>query len=76
MTRCKFRCDSVEKAKGFNGHEFVYTAKFNAVYGDSEENKKFFAATPSGQITLALIVSDQFQPGKEYYLDISPVEGV
>ena len=70
-TRCKFKCDSITKQKGWNGAEFVYDAKFSVVYGDTEENKKFFAATPSGQLSVGGILSDQFEVGKEYYIDIS-----
>lgn len=48
---------------------------FSPVYSGSEENKQFFAATPGGSFqfyTVNKIVADQFEMGKEYYIDISP----
>lgn len=69
ITRAKFKCHSVEKRIGFNGHPFVYAAKMQVVYTDSEENKNFFAATPAGTIELSTVAQDVFEPGKEYYVD-------
>lgn len=75
-TRAKFKCDSVTKTKHWNAaeQEFNYSARFTVVYGDSEENKKFFIATPSGTIEISTIVSDNFEPGKEYYVDFTLVQ--
>lgn len=73
--RCKFRCQSVTKRTRWNKpEEFLYDAKFNAVTDGSEENKKFFDATPSGTFEVSSILPDAFVPGKEYYLDIIPAE--
>lgn len=77
MTRAKFVCQSVSKSKHWNGsseNKFLYTAKLNPVTGNSDENKKFWEATPSGQIELTSILTDAFEPGKEYYVDFTPVE--
>jgi len=38
---------------------------------DSDENKSFFAATPSGKLELGQFLEDAFEPGKQYYVDIS-----
>ena len=71
IVRCKYRCQSVlkkchwDKLKGF-----LYESEFLAVHDGSEENKKFFEATPSGSLKLATYKEDLFQPGKEYYIDI------
>lgn len=73
MTRCKFQCTEVTKTL-YHGKRLLYTAGFSAVVDDSEENKKFFAWTPSGSLKLGTYKEDLFQPGKEYYLDISEVE--
>lgn len=68
-TRAKFKCTSVEKTEGWNGNAFHYTAKFQAVTSDSEENKQFFAATPNGSISLSTLKEDFFEVGKEYFVD-------
>lgn len=39
------------------------------------ENAKFYAATPAGELSLGGVtkaVADQFEPGREYFIDISP----
>ena len=65
-TRCKFRCDKISET--VSGH----SAELWPVAGTSEENKKFFASTPSGKLELNL-VTQRFVPGKEYYIDIEEV---
>lgn len=75
MTRAKFACTSVTKSKHWNkDHEFNYAAKFNAVMSGSEENDKFFAATPSGTIEVSTVAADVFEPGKSYYIDFTPAD--
>lgn len=79
MTRCKFSCVSVTKQKSWErepqpGREFHYAAKFTAVTSGSEENDRFFAATPSGTLEISTFVQDVFEPGKDYYLDLSAAE--
>lgn len=73
-TRCKVKGVAVSKKVGFNGHEFVYDASFNPCYGDTPENKAFFAATPSISLTVCTVAGDVFQPGKDYYLDFSQAD--
>lgn len=73
MIRCKFYCEKVSKRVGWNGQPFVYEAEFAVVMGDSEENKKFFAATPCGRLTIGTLSIDTFEPGQHYYLDLTPV---
>ena len=73
-TRAKFECYSVSKmnGRGYSGSpEFVYEATLRAVYGNSEENKTFFAATPTGEIKLGTVREDHFVPGKSYYVDFT-----
>lgn len=78
--RAKFKCQSVRKTYTtiWNGNEhsqgFLYDFEFGVVNGDSEENKQFFASTPSGSIKLASVRDDLFEPGKEYYLDFKEAE--
>jgi len=48
---------------------------FTAVYDGSEENKKYWEATPGGQLQLFTVNEaawSQFQEGKEYYIDFTP----
>ena len=75
-TRCKFICYSVTKRKGYNATvpAFTYDAEFGAVTSGSEENKSFFAATPTGNLKLGTYTPDAFTPGKEYYIDITEVD--
>ncbi len=74
MTRCKFECVSVTKRKGWGGHAVLHDAELLAVMSGSDENKAFFAATPSGKLNVATVVPDMFEVGKAYYLDISVAE--
>lgn len=69
--RCKFSCNTVKKTTD-REHGFLYTYEFSAVYSGSEENKKFFAYTPSGSLNVGAFKDDLFEPGKEYYIDIIP----
>lgn len=70
--RCKFRCVSVTKyVSGWEDHPVHYNYKFSVVSSGSEENKKFFAATPSGEITLSALKDDLFDIG-QYYVDFTP----
>ena len=73
MTRCKFHCNSVRKSVTREGMEekFVYEADFFAVYDGSDENKEFFKWTPSGSLKIGVYKEDIFQPGKDYYVDLT-----
>lgn len=45
------------------------------VYGETPENKSFFAATPSGDIRMTIkneVAAKAFEPNKEYYVDFTP----
>jgi hypothetical protein len=81
MTRAKFVLVSKTEQIGYhyeNGKstpEIHVTCNFQVVSSGSDENKSFFASTPSGEIKLNLArkeVADQFQLQKEYYVDFSP----
>lgn len=50
---------------------------FQVVHGNTPENERFFASTPSGTIELGVINPDaaqQFELGKEYYIDFIPAD--
>ena len=69
IVRCKFVCNSKREYK--SGADTCYDYEFTAVYGDkSEENKRFWKWTPAGKLNVSTVFNDQFQPGKEYYLDL------
>ena len=59
---------------GSEGGQYIqgmsYDYEFYPVTSGSEENKKFYASTPTGSLKITTSRIDQFVPGKEYYLDI------
>ena len=82
IVRAKFYCTSVLKTiqhvtnpeTGKYEPKTVYTYKFQAVSSGSDENKKFFASTPTGSVELSAIREDLFKIFEEYYLDFSVAE--
>lgn len=75
MVRAKFRCDSVRKYRHWDCKKgFLFEAEFSAVMDNSEDNKKFWEATPSGSIKISTYKEDMFEVGKEYCLDFIPVD--
>ena len=72
MVRSKFIVNRVSKTR-FGHHEIA----LSPVTSGSEENKKFWAWTPTGSITIGTINDEavkQFEAGKEYYVDFAPAE--
>ena len=70
MVRCKFAC--TWKSPDTAG--IITQIGLSPVYSGSEENKAFFNATPGGQILFYSVnkpAADQFEIGKEYYVDFS-----
>lgn len=80
--RCKFVCEEVTKkfTTGYNKETKknepipVYNSKFGAVIDGSEENKHFFKWTPTGKLEFDAHNNEAFEPGKEYYIDITLAE--
>ena len=69
VTRCKVTCGFKQET------QYGTLLSFNPVITGSEENKRFFAATPGGQFNFYTVNSDaaaHFEIGKEYYFDIIP----
>ena len=59
---------------GFNGNGFCLS--FYAVYAGSEENDKYFNATPSAQFMVQTVneqAAAKFEIGKSYYVDFTEV---
>jgi hypothetical protein len=72
MVRAKFKCDEVTQT--VSGGK----VKLTPVTSGSPENENFFKWTPCGQIEMGTINPEaiqQFVPGKEFYVDFTPVEG-
>lgn len=68
--RSKFKCTT--KTQFEHG---TFEVKFSPVYGDSPENKRFWEATPNGEIRytgLKKEVADLYDVGKTYYFDSTP----
>jgi hypothetical protein len=57
------------------------TLKLSPVYGNGDpehENTKFWQYSPSGSISLGTVnpaAWEQFEMGKEYYIDFTPADG-
>lgn len=69
--RAKFKC--ICKTPLDDGAEVV----MEAVTSGNPENDSFFKYTPMGQLTMGVvnpIAAEQFEVGKEYYLDFTPAE--
>jgi hypothetical protein len=65
--RAKFLCTQLQ------GNQLY----FNVVTSGSKENEDFFKYTPSGQITMLIDnekAKDQFEIGKQYYVDFTLAE--
>jgi len=77
MVRAKFTVSAITTRKHWEGDAFIAEIELQTVHGNSEENKKFFAASPSGQIKLGVLNPDaakQFTPGQAFYVDFTPAE--
>lgn len=71
-TRCKFRC---VEAPAPTGGKLVLEAQYDP---DSDKDKSFTVATPWGRLEAQIdnpkaIEAMNFEPGKCYFVDISPV---
>lgn len=76
MVRGKFRCNMVsffgDPADPQTGRQFTFTAVYDT---STPENKRFATATPYGEVKMNVSNPDvSFEYGKEYYLDLTPVE--
>jgi hypothetical protein len=73
--RAKFKVNEITMRRHWTeGKGTLYTIKLTPVMGGSEENKKFYEASPAGQIELGTLNTDageQFELGGEYYVDFT-----
>jgi hypothetical protein len=74
--RAKFVC--AEKSEtGLQPCQKTTKLVFSPVVGTTEENKTFWKWTPSGKIEMNVLnpeAANQFEVGKEYYVDFTPVQ--
>lgn len=67
-TRAKFSCKEVNEFDG----EARATIRLEPVFSGSEENRTFYAWTPTGSIVLGVLNADHgFKVGYEYYVDFT-----
>ncbi len=74
-TRAKFKCMHIMRGEYEGGGESfeVVLTPVNQ-YDNTEENRDFWEATPSGKIELVITNKDArkfFTPGKSYYVDFT-----
>lgn len=73
--RAKMKCESIElSADGAGG-----SVRLSPVIGGSPENDKFYKYTPGGVLVLSTInqaAFEQFELGKEFYVDVTQVPPV
>jgi hypothetical protein len=76
--RAKFRVDSIKKYPQYDKSKgAIYEVEMRPVNGDTEENKRFYSSTPSGEIKIAGVsaeVGAQWELGEEYYVDFTKAE--
>lgn len=72
---CKFRFVAMRTAEGYDYEKkqptLLYDLEFVPVTGTSQENKKFWQATPSGSFKFQTVnkeAAEMFQFGHEYYV--------
>ena len=79
-TRCKVKLVSI--SGGFYNDDKSRSVKFTPVTSGSEENKKFYSATPGGNFEFQVsgqaaesLGLDQAKIGSEFFVDFTPVSG-
>jgi hypothetical protein len=74
--RAKFRCMSENTKKWSTNGDASRSYDFQAMYDpDVPEDQRYAKATPTGNLTIAIDnPAVTFEPGKAYYLDITPAE--
>jgi hypothetical protein len=74
--RAKFKVTSKLLTEG-SKQEILTNIKMSAVTSGSKENESFFRYTPSASLDIGVVpqsVADQFELGKEYYIDFTKAE--
>lgn len=75
--RAKFYVNEITRRKHWDRAKGdVFTVKMTPVTDGSEENKAFYAATPSGSIELGTVnqaAAESLSLDAEFYVDFTPV---
>lgn len=77
--RAKFKVQSITQSAHWDRSKggSLYTVQLNPVTSGSDENKRFFEATPGGEIKLSVVseeVGKRFPIGAEFYVDFTPAD--
>lgn len=73
--RAKFTVRTIERSLAYGSGKELQTIVLSPVTDGSEENKQFYAYTPSGEIRLGTVnaaAAAMFDLGKSYYVDFIP----
>lgn len=73
-TRCKFRCETVKPAEYGERFHVQLRAQYESE-SNVPENERFSRYTPCGSFEATIenpALNDFFEPGREYFLDITP----
>ncbi|MEU1474511.1 hypothetical protein [Streptomyces sp. NPDC005760] len=76
--RAKFQCTiETHKRWGAAASQVARTYEFMAIYDPTvPEDQRYAKASPSGNLTIQVDNPNvTFEPGKQYYLDFTPVDG-
>ena len=77
QVRAKFKVSEITRRAEYGSPKEVQIIKLHPVTNNSEENKKFYAYTPCGQIELGTVNADAaklFDLNCEYYVDFTKAE--
>lgn len=73
--RAKFKVTSTTQREHWDSQKGrIHEIELQPVIGGSQENEKFYAATPGGMVKLQTVsheAGQQFELGAEYYLDFT-----
>lgn len=75
--RAKFTCFGVAHTQTSDPNGTCARVDLMPVYGDGKDNASWSKATPAGKIEMWITnpsAIDQFEPGKDYFVDFTPAE--
>ncbi|HDR9026933.1 TPA: hypothetical protein QDB14_001103 [Burkholderia vietnamiensis] len=76
--RAKFKVTQLSQREHWDKQKgSIHDIQLQPVVSGSDENERFYAATPGGQISLSTVNDDaarQFRLGAEVYVDFSPAD--